>query len=356
MSICISKLLELQGRLYEAEQDYELLCKWFDEVRVLFNASAASVVLAPRHAPEDAIVWTKSYSRSDLEFYFERMADDVFLNTYMQHMLAGKAVIVDQLLNFDRIDNPVFREEMVPRFQARYALCILVPLSTLDEFAITLHRDQTQSPFTPDEQQMLQLLSDGLGCWARSYRRRQRFNKERTLLTALLERDNRPRAVVDQYGHLQLTNRAMQQALGEYRITQSPVDLQLVIPSRWQTLWRESLSRGSEGRLALPLSESHRVILEWAPLPEPVGWFELMLIDPRWEHERHLQRMELLYGLTKSEQDVLTLLSRGLTGAEVARLRGVSVETGKSQIKMLLHKTGTNNQNDLLNLLFNISH
>ena len=90
MAICISKLLELQGRLYEAEQDYDLLCKIFDELRSLFNASAASVVLAPRQTPEDAIVWTKSYSRSDLAFYFERMADDVFLNTYMQHMLVGK--------------------------------------------------------------------------------------------------------------------------------------------------------------------------------------------------------------------------------------------------------------------------
>lgn len=356
MAICISKLLELQGRLYEAEQDYDLLCKIFDELRSLFNASAASVVLAPRQTPEDAIVWTKSYSRSDLAFYFERMADDVFLNTYMQHMLVGKAAIVDQLLNFERIDNPVFREEMVSRFQARYALCILVPLSPRDEFAITLHRDKTQPPFTPAEQQMLQWLSNGLGCWARSYRRRQRFNEERILLTALLERDNRPRAVVDQYGHLQLTNRAMQQALGEYHITQNPVDHQLVIPSRWLPLWRESLSRGTEGRLVLSLSESHQVILEWTPLPEPSGWFELMLIDPRWEHERHLQRMELLYCLTKSEQDVLTLLSRGLTGAEVARLRGVSLETVKSQIKTLLHKTGTNNQNDLLNLLFNISH
>ncbi|MFM5600542.1 hypothetical protein ACET7H_13000 [Aeromonas veronii] len=356
MSISISKLLELQGRLYEAEQDYGLLCKLFDEVRVLFNASAASVVLAPRDAPEEAIVWTKSYSRSDLAFYFERMADDVFLSTYMQHMLLGKAVIVDQLLNFDRIDNPVFREEMVPRFQARYALCILVPLSARDEFAITLHRELTQPPFTSADQQLLQLLSDGLGCWARSYRRRQRLNEERTLLTALLERDNRPRAAVDQYGHLQLANCAMQRALNEYRITLSHFDHQLVIPSRWQPLWRESLSRGTEGRLVLPLSESHRVILEWTPLPEPPGWFELMLIDPRWEHERHLRRMELLYGLTKSEQDVLTLLSRGLTGAEVARLRGVSIETGKSQVKTLLRKTNTNNQNDLLNLLFNISH
>lgn len=56
MAICISKLLELQGRLYEAEQDYDLLCKIFDELRSLFNASAASVVLAPRQTPEDAIV------------------------------------------------------------------------------------------------------------------------------------------------------------------------------------------------------------------------------------------------------------------------------------------------------------
>lgn len=356
MTICISKLLELQGRLYEADQDYDLLCKIFDELRMLFNASAASVVLAPRQAPGEAIVWTKSYSPTDLEFYFERMADDVFLNTYMQHMLVGKAAIVDQLLNFDRIDNSVFREEMVPHFQARYALCILIPLSASDEFAITLHRDQTQPPFTKVEQQMLQWLADGLGCWARSYRQRNWVHQERTLLTALLERDSRPRAVVDRYGHLQLANRAMLQALRESQIMQSSCYQQLRMPPRWRHLWLEALSRGKEERIILPLSEDHHIILEWTLLPEPAEWFELQLIDPKWEHERHIQRMALLYRLTNTEQDVLALLSRGLTGAEVARLRGVSVETGKSQIKALLHKTSTNNQNELLNLLFNLSH
>lgn len=356
MPVCISKLLELLGRLYEAEQDYDLLCTIFDELRTLFNASAASVVLASRQTPEDAIVWTKSYSRTDLTFYFERMADDVFLNTYLQHMLVGKAAIVDQLLNFDHMDNPVCREEMVPRVQARYALCILVPLSTRNEFAITLHRDQTQPPFTPVEQQMLQWLSDSLGRWAKSYRRHQLINQERTLLTALLERDNRPRAVVDKHGRLQLANSSMKQALRESHITQKPFDQQLLISPRWQHLWLEALSSGIEGRIVLPLSQSHNTILEWTPLAEIAGWFELMLIDPQWEHERGLQRMELLYGLTNCEQDVLGLLSRGLTGAEVARLRGVSIETGKSQIKTLLRKTSTNNQNELLNLLFNISH
>lgn len=55
------------------------------------------------------------------------------------------------------------------------------------------------------------------------------------------------------------------------------------------------------------------------------------------------------------EQEVLMLLSRGLTGPEVARLRGVSKETLRSQLKSLLHKTRCGNQNELLNLLFNLS-
>lgn len=51
--------------------------------------------------------------------------------------------------------------------------------------------------------------------------------------------------------------------------------------------------------------------------------------------------------LTYAEIAVLNLLLRGLDGAEVARVRGVSKETVKSQLKQILHKTNSRHQNQL---------
>ncbi|WP_185826853.1 helix-turn-helix transcriptional regulator [Shewanella canadensis] len=52
--------------------------------------------------------------------------------------------------------------------------------------------------------------------------------------------------------------------------------------------------------------------------------------------------------LTQAENQVLHLLIGGESGSEIARIRNVSKETIKSQIKSLLHKTGTRHQNELL--------
>lgn len=55
--------------------------------------------------------------------------------------------------------------------------------------------------------------------------------------------------------------------------------------------------------------------------------------------------------LTQAECQVLQLLAQGMDGSEIARHRGVSKETVKSQIKSLLHKTNSRHQNHLLSQL-----
>jgi len=65
--------------------------------------------------------------------------------------------------------------------------------------------------------------------------------------------------------------------------------------------------------------------------------------------------------LTQAENQVLNLLTEGESGSDIARIRNVSKETIKSQIKSLLHKTGTRHQNELLSRyahdeLFTMSH
>ncbi|MCG9731128.1 helix-turn-helix transcriptional regulator [Shewanella sp. Isolate13] len=52
--------------------------------------------------------------------------------------------------------------------------------------------------------------------------------------------------------------------------------------------------------------------------------------------------------LTPAEYQVLSLLMGGHSGSDIADIRRVSKETVKSQIKSVLHKTGSKHQNQLL--------
>lgn len=56
--------------------------------------------------------------------------------------------------------------------------------------------------------------------------------------------------------------------------------------------------------------------------------------------------------LTSAELSVLSLLAQGFDGSEVAKMRNVSKETVRSQIKQILHKTDCRHQNQLLSRYF----
>lgn len=61
--------------------------------------------------------------------------------------------------------------------------------------------------------------------------------------------------------------------------------------------------------------------------------------------------LSVLYDLSPSEADIAVRMNLGLSLAQIADLRGVSVQTVRSQIKTLYQKTGTSRQADLVALV-----
>ena len=60
-----------------------------------------------------------------------------------------------------------------------------------------------------------------------------------------------------------------------------------------------------------------------------------------------------LYGLTPAEAELASLLSAGHSIEEAAEIRGVTLNTARSQMKRVFSKTGVNRQADLVRLLLN---
>ncbi len=87
----------------------------------------------------------------------------------------------------------------------------------------------------------------------------------------------------------------------------------------------------------------------------------LVLLDPlTGEHNgtrpdlRALSGLALHYRLTPAETEVLQALASGLTLDQISRLRDVTRETVKAQVRSLFTKTGTRRQADLVRLVLTL--
>ena len=71
--------------------------------------------------------------------------------------------------------------------------------------------------------------------------------------------------------------------------------------------------------------------------------------------EVSVDRVSALYSLTHAESAVFKLLANGCSTQEIADARNVQPHTVISQIKSILHKTGSRERIDLVKLLINTS-
>ncbi len=84
----------------------------------------------------------------------------------------------------------------------------------------------------------------------------------------------------------------------------------------------------------------------------PKGAVAVVFIsDPEQKPALRSEVLRELYGLTQAEARLAVWLLDGRSLAETAELIGVSHETVRSQIKSVLHKTGTARQGELIRLL-----
>ena len=71
-------------------------------------------------------------------------------------------------------------------------------------------------------------------------------------------------------------------------------------------------------------------------------------IDPSQLYSVSTRGMDVLYGLTDAETDVLDHLIKGYSTSDTADSRGVSIETVRSQAKSLLQKVGVSDRTQLI--------
>lgn len=73
--------------------------------------------------------------------------------------------------------------------------------------------------------------------------------------------------------------------------------------------------------------------------------------DPGAPTAPAVELLQSLHDLTPAEADLVSHLASGHSLEDAARARGVSINTARSQIKQVFHKTGTRRQGDLVQLV-----
>ena len=105
----------------------------------------------------------------------------------------------------------------------------------------------------------------------------------------------------------------------------------------------------------IELDDGRRMATEVARIPAPsLDGPEAVLVtlqptEP--DTDSRIQVFSSSHGLSPREQDVLQLLSRGLTTAAMAEDLGISTHTIRDHLKHLYRKTGTKGRNELLGLI-----
>jgi DNA-binding CsgD family transcriptional regulator len=239
---------------------------------------------------------------------------------------------------------------------------------------VTLNRGAEQGQITEAEIEVANLFLPHL---AKAVEISRPFQLLRARFRAVLEALDRFHVgvlILDQLGRAMLRNREADRVLelrdglsldaaGRPRASDeaAQADLSLAVKGALATSSAEGETAST--LLAVPRrSGQDAYLVEVSPLrgrdlgSEPsIGGAVAFVIDPVQHAQASTRGMKEVFGLTEAEAEVLRLLVGGHGSRAMAEVRGVSVETVRTQIKRILSKTGTGGRPALIRLALSVN-
>lgn len=262
-------------------------------------------------------------------------------------------------------DTSFYRKFLVPQDMAYAAGCIVLREGVW-QTELYLQRTSRHSPFSPDEIERLNLLVPHL---QRAIQMRQRFIEmqfDQNVLAGGLDVLAMPTLLFDEYGRVAHFNRSAAPLLNDRSYFWLEFgQIQTCDPVTTRKLQFElgnaiRISRGDDiaftSVLLLPRPGRMPLMMMLAPVhlkvsPVRQGAALLFISDPENTPGVTTDSVRSLFGLTAAEAELAVALCGGQTLEKVARERGTSIHTIRSQLKSLFNKTGTRRQADLVSLL-----
>lgn len=241
--------------------------------------------------------------------------------------------------------------------------------TAMDRFALQFRREQ--GPITEPARKLAQSLLPHVAKSISIGRAFQANEDQKRALALTLEAVPFGIGILKSSGDMLYANTLFRALCEEFRlILRAGGALQTDrLPLPMQGLLRSARDHGKFG--ARPLreaaflpgkTESTGLFIEISPISDHPeldrfgeGTFLISVMDSQRAHTINPAIVRRFFPLTDSEMAVLELVVKGHTNGEIADLRGRSLETVNSQMKSLIHKSGTRNRTELVRIAVSLS-
>jgi DNA-binding CsgD family transcriptional regulator len=358
---------DLLGAIYEgvmAPNGFQGFIETFCRV---FNLKAVAMII--RHAETQEIkgLWLHGVSKTTFGTYaLEYAKEDILAH----HMMASPIAFfyasnLDIPQSNDFFGSRFYREWAVPQGVA-YAAGGIVLREGAWLTQIFMQRGPEHIPFAREELDQFNALIPHL---QRAIQMRQRFadiQLGQNFMAGSLNVLAMPTLLFDEYSRVVHTNRSANELLGAddiIRIESSHLFTKNASVTRSLNLELGNAIRASRdssvelaGVVLLPRRDRMPLMLMISPLRLTGEFFVqgaalLFIFDPETTPLLTTDLVRKLFSLSEAEAELAVALCGGNTSDDIAKERGTSINTVKSQIKSIFLKTGTKRQSELVSLL-----
>jgi len=358
---------DLLGSLYEAVMSHDGFQGFIENFCQVFDLKAMAMII--RHADTQEIkgLWLHGVSKETLGSYaLEYAKEDVLAHHMMASPIAffyASNLDIPQTKEF--FNSRFYREWAVPQGVA-YAAGGIVLREGAWLTQLMLQRGPEQIPFSRNDLDQFNALIPHL---QRAIQMRQRFTEiqlGQNFMAGSLDVLAMPTLLFDEYSRVVHTNLSANELLKAddiLRIESNHLFTSNAAVTRSLNLELTNAIRASRdssvelaGVVLLPRRERMPLMLMISPLrltgePPVQGAALLFIFDPETTPTLTTDIVRKLFGLSEAEAELAVALCGGSTSDHIAKERGTSINTVKSQLKSIFLKTGTKRQSELVSLL-----
>lgn len=352
---------KLIGALYACALDEAAQTDALDELTVLLQARASRIHVVD--ASNGEVIGSSVYSRScDAqlrgEFAQPRAVEDPRV-AIVRNLRPGQVARCHQWLNDDSVSASHFYQEFLIPAGYRWTLFGMVHFDNGAAMLVEVLRGPDNPPFEGWTESFMSAL---LPHWRRAEALRSRYLRARAGhadIHAVVEHLPLPACVLDDCGRVLVRNAAADGVLSEFPAYLRGSYLRFhsrQVHERWMEAFCQSRRRGKPE--SLWIQPDARVcwalhLVPWkllAPQVESaIGSLMLLMLERRGPPTAsQIEQFAAAGGLTKAEAEVLAYLLDGCSTKQIARERGSSPNTIKSQLRSILEKAECRSQRELM--------
>lgn len=373
---------QLIGALYQGPLEGTPWQGFLPLLREQLDAMAVSLILRPPSAGDRGVILNQlrpceGHPDSAVTI---RLADqnDWQATQYREQFFAldpfvslplGKVVSLDELMPADQLSTSDYYLRYLQPAGVFHILGADITSSSGFQGRLRVSRGPEEAAFGPRERQLCERLLPHLTRAIEIHARLNHIESERDLYAGAVEQLAVGSILLDEHGKVYKTNllasRILEQKDGirlnkghlELDSKQDSQNLQTLIARVIASARRNEPAVVGAMRIARPSGRSELGLIlrpvphsEWAEAQNtPV--VAAFISDPETSHEASQQTLSQLFGLTRAEASLATLLARGLSVTEAAEELVVSPHTARAQLKAVFAKTGVTRQAELVRLL-----